>query len=137
MKSLLLVFILCFPYNAGVKSADSNFNQKENIAYPAGMYLFDFNLFGPITDLDRDDTPVTRDCDDTNDRIGPFRMEVPGNHTDENCDGILACPPDDFNDTASFLKCLYQSLDELVDSGKICQDESDQILLDALTAEKK
>ena len=76
-------------------------------------------------DRDRDRwTTCAGDCDDRNDRVHPGAPDLPGNTTDEDCDGVLACDPaeawplDDM-----FARCVARDCARKTSVGKLRREE--------------
>ena len=73
-------------------------------------------VYYPGVDLDRDgSTACQGDCNDADAGISPQSREMPGDLIDENCDGILACPPPTSpRNTSQFLKCVAAECGRIV-----------------------
>ena len=71
-------------------------------------------------DLDDDGfTACQGDCNDGNAAISPTGVELPGNLFDEDCDGVLSCPPAITGGHARQLRCVTAECRNLARSGAV------------------
>jgi hypothetical protein len=83
----------------------------------------------PVVDLDGDGFPAPADCDDSNAQIHPGAIELPGNSTDENCDGVLACDPSaTYRNHGAFVSCVAKAAGALFEAGLITQAQEDALV---------
>ncbi len=76
-------------------------------------------------DLDDDGfTACQGDCDDGNAGISPSGLELPGDLIDEDCDGVLACPPPvTGGHSRQFLRCVAAECRSLASNGAVIERE--------------
>jgi len=94
-------------------------------------YFFDKVHFGVVlVDEDSDGFSPPADCDDADPLINPDAVELPGNFTDENCDGNLgdcdACF--DWRNHGEYVRCIAHAAEDLVFGGFITEDEGDALV---------
>jgi hypothetical protein len=87
----------------------------------------------PGTELDADADGYRGcegDCDDSNADVNPGTYELPGNATDENCDGSLgACDPNaEWRNHGQFVRCVAHETDVLIEAGILTQEEGDALI---------
>lgn len=85
------------------------------------------------TDADADGFMIcSGDCRDDADDIHPGLPELPGNTTDEDCDGTLACDPGDPWPThGRYVRCVARACDTLVTSGSLRPQQCQTLVRDA------
>lgn len=86
-----------------------------------------------LCDLDGDGFPPPADCNDADPAINPDGIELPGNLVDENCDGDLgSCSPcAAWRNHGDYVRCVAQSVNELVSAGDLTEEEGDTLVSSA------
>ena len=86
---------------------------------------------GICNDEDGDGFRPPLDCDDTNPSINPDALELPGNFTDENCDGNLGnCHPCiDWRNHGDYVRCVAHAVNDL--DGLLSDEEGDNLVSSA------
>jgi hypothetical protein len=84
-------------------------------------------------DADGDGYPAGEDCDDGDAGISPEAVDLPGNATDENCDGSLgACDPGaGWKNHGQYVSCVAREVSSLVASGLLSQDAGQELIREA------
>jgi len=118
--------------------ADVDCNDLDASVFPGAPELCDGkdnDCDGLVPDIEADaDADGVRtcegDCDDADPDINPGAVELPGNNTDENCDGSLgACDPNaSWKNHGQFVRCVAHEVDELVAAGEITEEEGDDLI---------
>ena len=86
------------------------------------------------TDLDADGfTTCAGDCNDDSAAVHPGAEELPGNSTDENCDGLLGvCDPTAiWRNHGQFVQCVAREVRVLVRNGRITKQAGDVLIRSA------
>ena len=82
-------------------------------------------------DTDADDYFVCEgDCNDANMSVNPAAVELPGNVSDENCDGSLgACDPlASWRNHGQFVRCVAQEVNALRQTGLLDEAAGDDLV---------
>ncbi len=95
----------------------------------------DDNIPADEDDADLDGLMVCEgDCHDQDDTL-PISYEIPGNLSDENCDGSLGeCDPNrepPWKNHGQYVRCVAHETDALIEDGYITQDEGDALISSA------
>jgi hypothetical protein len=71
-------------------------------------------------DADGDHHGDACDCGPLDAAVHPEAVELPGNTTDENCDGGRSCDPAaDWRNHGAYLTCVFEEVDRLLQAGSI------------------
>ncbi len=135
------------PYGMGLR-------QPLSSTYPDGSQTFirdgvpeehstgrdvSFRIYGETAfDLDGDGFDECEgDCDDVDPSSFPGAPELPGNLTDENCDGSLgACDPTIvWRNHGQFVRCVSHECEDLVEAGELTEAECDVLVSRAAQSE--
>lgn len=95
--------------------------------------IFEAGIAGKCKDEDGDGYRPPEDCDETDPRVNPDGLELPGNFIDEDCNGDLGdCDPCfAWRNHGEYIRCTSREAEALVDTGDITQGEADQLVTDA------
>jgi sugar lactone lactonase YvrE len=77
------------------------------------------------------------DCNDSSAAVNPNALELPGNFTDENCDGDLGqCDPcSTWPNHGQYVRCVAQAVEVLVGGGLIDEEGGDALVASAAQSE--
>ena len=102
---------------SGVWTGNSMIIWGGTASAPAGTLTKTGGIYYLAVDQDRDGfTSCQGDCNDTDPAIGPGHQELPGDFVDENCDGVMACPPliSGRNGLRQFMQCMSTTCGRIV-----------------------
>ena len=103
------------------------------------LSLFQAQANPMCTDVDTDGYAIEGgncgevDCDDSDAGVSPGAVDLPGNTTDENCDGSLGpCDPGAvWKNHGQFVSCTAQEGERLLEAGLITEEQKDAVVSQA------
>jgi hypothetical protein len=92
---------------------------------------------GVCSDEDGDGFRPPDDCDESDALVNPDSPELPGNFSDENCDGNLGeCDPcADWKNHGHYVRCVANAVEDLVVSGNLDEEAGDALVTSAAQSE--